>query len=177
MSTNMPIPRVRHRIAQGFKSILPSRLTLGEYGDLARWLTASQFSAFLNMDPFDQAHAYRVFAWLRNKGIDDRELLMAGLFHDVGKSFPGAGIQTTDRALKVILQAGAPEMLESVARRLSSCGRDGLATAVRHPQIGAEMAHELGCSPDTCWLIYHHEHRFRVISKRLSLLQAADLAS
>ena len=64
---------------------LVARVAPGERAELAGWLTPAQLSLFDGMPTADRRHGLDVLGRLRALGTEDRDLLLAGLFHDAGK--------------------------------------------------------------------------------------------
>lgn len=126
---------------------------------------------------FDRQHLCRVGCHLRNQGITDRDVLVAGLLHDIGKYDGQARVRLPDRVAKVVLKRLAPGRLRAIATRYPDGPLRGLALTVRHPEVGAHVARTLGCSARTCWLIAHHEEPSDLGDPDLAAIQAADFAS
>ena len=140
-------------------------------------LTPEQRARFEALPAFDQQHLCRVANHLRSQGVSDRDLLVAGLLHDVGKSDGQNSVRLTDRVAKVLLKRISPGTLDRVAAAYPDCRFPGLALTVLHPELGAEAAREMGCSERTCWLIRNHEAASDLDDPDLACLQAADFAS
>ena len=140
-------------------------------------LTDSQAAAFRALPAHDQAHLCRVYRGLRARGVTDRDLLVAGLLHDLGKSDASGRVRWADRVVRVLLARWAPRVLDRLARRPAPWWRAGLALAVHHPRLGAERGARLGCSARTCWLIAHHEDGSAAEDTGLALLMAVDHAA
>ena len=69
---------------------LVARVAPTERAELAGWLTPPQLALFDGMPVADRRHGLDVLERLRAPGTDapgsdDRDLLLAGLFHDAGK--------------------------------------------------------------------------------------------
>jgi hypothetical protein len=58
---------------------------------LVVWLRPGELALFDVMHRADQRHGIDVVAHLRTAGVDDREVLAAGLLHDCGKGDTGPG--------------------------------------------------------------------------------------
>ena len=129
------------------------------------------------MPAFDQQHLCRVANHLRENGVTDPDVIVAGLLHDIGKFDGVTSVKLTDRVGKVVLKRFAPGTLQKAAASYPGGHFDGLALTVRHPELGAEIARELGCSERTCWLIRHHEAESDLGDPDLAKIQAADFAS
>src|SRR5450756_1800632 len=71
--------------ARQFGRHLVARVTPAERAGLATWLTPAQLALFDGMPVADRRHGTDVLERLRTLGSDDRDLLLAGLFHDAGK--------------------------------------------------------------------------------------------
>ena len=89
------------------------------------------------------------------------DLCVAALLHDVGKVSPArfwrAAWPLVTRPL-VVLEAIAPRWLDqSASADPQQRWRYALYVQREHPQIGAGWAGQVGCTPDACWLIAHHQ--------------------
>jgi hypothetical protein len=127
---------------------LVARVAPGERADLAGWLTPAQLSLFDGMPTADRRHGLDVAARLRALGSDDRDLLLAGLFHDAGK---GTTIRLWHR---VAWSLG--EHLGSWAHRVAGRlpgGEDAMARLRDHAGRSAELALAAGCARRTADLI------------------------
>lgn len=145
---------------------------------VAALLTDRQATAFRSLPRYDQAHLCRVVHLLHRWGVDDPDLLMAGLLHDVGKAGPDSRAWLTDRVARVLLHRIAPGLLHRLSQLPAPRWRRGLAIMEHHAAIGAERAARLGCSSRTCWLIrYHDDASVAQYHPELSVLAAADRAA
>lgn len=167
----------RKRFVQGIRGLSPGRAGASVDRSVLDLLTQEQRKRFDSMPAFDQQHLCRVANHLKENGITDRDVLVAGLLHDIGKSDGNATVRLTDRVAKVLMKRLAPGTLECVAANYPEGRFQGLALTVVHPEIGAEIAHALGCSERTCWLIRYHEASTDFGDPDLACLQAADFAS
>jgi hypothetical protein len=147
--------KVRYRFCQGLGALRPT-IPGDRDAILAEALTAPQAGAFRSLSVHDQAHCCRVYRLLRAQDAA-RDLLAAGLLHDIGKIGPDGRVRLPDRVARVVLRRIAPSVLGWLARLPASGWRVGIARAVHHPRLGAEQARDLGCTERTCWLIAHHE--------------------
>ncbi|MGH2562103.1 MAG: hypothetical protein ACRDJH_23840, partial [Thermomicrobiales bacterium] len=162
-----------HRLRQGFVALRPA--TVDEHAAIrAAKLSPEQVAAFASLANFDRRHLCRVLEALRQAGVDDVDLLQAALLHDLGKRSPHGQVRLIQRATRVLLGRLAPSLLARLSRMPASPWRLGLALAVHHPQLGAEEAARLGCSPRTCWLIAHHEDRPAADDPAMAMLIACD---
>jgi hypothetical protein len=140
-----------------------------ERAGLADWLTSSQLALFDSMHIADRRHGLDVVASLRSEGVDDHELLLAGLLHDAGKGQTGVWPRVANS-----LSARYGAWVWRVAGSLP-----GMAPAIDrlrvHADTSAAMAAEAGCSPRTVELIRNQDAPIDPEAGRL--LQLADEAN
>ena len=79
-------PKVRQ-----FRAHLRARVAPGERSALVAWISPAQLALFDAMHVADRRHGLDVVASLRAEGVDDRDVLLAGLLHDAGKGDTGVG--------------------------------------------------------------------------------------
>jgi hypothetical protein len=96
----------------------------------------------------DRRHGLDVVATLRAEGVDDRDVLVAGLLHDAGK---GPGVGLWPRVAWSLGEVFGPWVV-SVARILPGFG-PALDRLRDHAEISAQIAAAAGCSPRTVALI------------------------
>ena len=167
----------RKRFIQGLRGLSPARAGADVDRSPLELLTPEQRARFDTMPAFDQQHLCRVANHLKEQDISDPDVLVAGLLHDIGKSDGRTQVGLTDRIAKVLLKRVSPGTLERVTASYPNGRFPGLALAVLHPELGAELARSMGCSERTCWLIRHHEAGSDLGDPDLARLQAADFAS
>lgn len=172
-----PVAYARKRIVQGLRGLSPERAGAQVDRSVLDYLTPAQRAYFERMPAFDQQHLCRVANHLRENGVTDPDVIVAGLLHDIGKFDGEHTVRLTDRVGKVVLKRVAPGTLQRVASGYPEGRLKGLALTMRHPEIGAEIARSLGCSDRTCWLIRNHEAESDLGDPDLARLQAADFAS
>jgi hypothetical protein len=177
MSHQSTLAYARKRILQGLRGLRPERAAAGVDRTPLALLTPQQMERFEQLPAFDQQHLCRVASHLRANGVTDPDVLVAGLLHDIGKSDGVRQVRFPDRVGKVLFKRIAPGKLAGIANRYPDGYFCGLALTVRHPEVGAGIAHELGCSDRTCWLIRNHEAPTDLGDADLAKLQAADFAS
>ena len=127
---------------------LAARVTPVERAALAEWLTPAQLALFDGMPVADRRHGLDVVRELRRAGVDDRDVLLAGLFHDAGK---GRGIRLWHR---VAWSLG--ELLGAWVHRAAARVPGGDAAMGRlrdHADRSAELARAVGCGERTAGLI------------------------
>ncbi len=152
-----------------FRSHVQARVEPGERAGLADWTSPRQQAAFDAMHIADRRHGLDVVATLRADGVDDVELLLAGLLHDAGKGQTGVW----PRVAYALGQAYG-----SWAWRLAGLV-PGMAAALerlrRHPETSAAIAEAAGCSARTVELIRNQDAPVDQVAGRL--LRRADEAN
>jgi hypothetical protein len=152
-----------------FRSHLRAGVAADERAGLTDWLTPPQLALFDGMHVADRRHGLDVVATLRSEGVEDIEVLLAGLLHDAGKGLTGV----LPRIAHSLGQAyGA--WVWRVAGRLP-----GMPPAIDrlrvHAETSAALAAQAGCSPRTVELIRHQDAPIDPDAGRL--LQLADEAN
>jgi hypothetical protein len=128
-----------------------ARVTPAERAALASWLAPGQLAVFDAMNLADRRHGLDVVAWLRADGIDDREVLLAGLLHDAGKGQVGF----VPRVIHSLSQAYGAWILR-LTLPLPRLGAS-MARLQAHAELSATQAAAAGCSPRTVELIRHQD--------------------
>ena len=127
---------------------LAARVRPAERAALDAWTTPAQRLLFDAMPRPDQRHALDVVARLRARGIDDPEVLAAGLLHDAGK---GRSIRLWHRVAWSLGERFGPRAW-ATAGRLPG-GARAMARLRDHAERSAELAARAGCRPRTVALI------------------------
>ncbi|MDA8204351.1 MAG: hypothetical protein M0Z49_16660 [Chloroflexi bacterium] len=139
------------RKVRQFATHLHARVTPEERRELTAWLTPDQQYLFEAMHPADRRHGLDVVRRLRSEGWTDRDVLLAGLFHDSGKGrvglWPRVAWALGDRYGR--LPRAAATVLPGF--------RAALRTLDRHPEASAELALRAGCTPRAADLIRRQE--------------------
>ena len=135
-------PKVRQ-----FRAHLRANVTPAERAALVTWTTPAQLALFDSMHVADRRHGLDVAASLSGDGVDDCDVLLAGLLHDAGKGDTGV----------------LPRVAYSVGQRYGSWGwrgaslvpgwADALARLKTHARASATLAAAAGCSARTVDLI------------------------
>jgi predicted HD phosphohydrolase len=120
-------------------------------------LTPSTQALFDRLPVHDRRHLVAVTLKLQQAGVDDRDLLVASLLHDVGKADERGHVTLMHRIAKVMLEEVSPQTLDWLARPGNGRLRHGFQLAVEHASLGAAQAERAGCSARAVWLIRNHE--------------------
>jgi hypothetical protein len=130
---------------------LRARVRAAERVELATWLTPAQLALFDSMHRADRRHGLDVVTTLRRVGVDDREVLLAGLLHDSGKGATGL-------VPRIVWSLGEVfgERVRTAAGRVPGMAR-ALDRLRAHPERSAELALAAGCTDRTADLIRHQE--------------------
>jgi hypothetical protein len=157
------------RKVRQFREHLSARVGPAERARLRTWLSPEQLAVFDAMTVADRRHGLDVVAELRRRGVDDLDVLRAGLLHDAGKGDTGLW----PRVAYSLGQAYGPWVwrVASVAPGFGPA----LEVLREHPERSARLAAEAGCDPRTVELIRHQEAPVDPVYGRL--LHDADEAS
>ena len=152
-----------------FGSHLRARVTDDERLALDSWTTPAQAALFDSMHVADRRHGLDVVATLRGDGIDDPEVLLAGLLHDAAKGNTGV----LPRVVHSLGQAWGG-WVPWVARLVP--GMAASLTRLRvHAEASAGLAAAAGCPPRTVELIRWQEApRDPEFGERLRLADEAN---
>jgi len=152
-----------------FRSHVRARVAPDERAALAGWMTPDQLALFDSMHVADRRHGLDVVTTLREQGVTDEEVLLAGLLHDAGKGRTGVW----PRVANSLGQAYGPWVWR-VAGVLPPM-RLALERLREHAEASARLAERAGASPRTVDLIRHQEAPVDPDAGRL--LQLADEAN
>ena len=138
--------KVRQFRAHRGATVAPS-----ERAGLGTWLTHAQLALFDGMHVADRRHGLDVVATLREQGVADRDVLVAGLLHDAGKG-------QTALWPRVAYSLGQEygRWIWRVAGMLPGWSA-ALVRLRDHAEISARLAADAGCSPLTVELIRHQD--------------------
>lgn len=130
------------------------------------WLSPAEAELFRRMPPADQVEGVAVAERLASWGYErDRNLLVAGLLHDSGKSLAPNGVQL--RIAATVIEGFMPGLMWPLLHRGGALGM-----LWNHPATGAELAAKAGLCEDVVALI--REHHLPAQNARLLALQRAD---
>lgn len=148
---------------------LVGRVQPWERASVARWLTPAELALFDSMHRADRRHGLDVVARLRADGVDDRDVLAAGLLHDSGKGRAGVA----PRVVHALAEAYG-DGLRGIVSWLP--GMDEELERLRdHAARSAALAAAAGCPERTVELIRWQEQPRDLHYGRL--LKVADDAS
>jgi hypothetical protein len=174
--------RIGYRVQQFLASLRPA-ITLQEQAELRGWLPPLAVLLFLQMTPRDQRHSLDVLYQVQQAAPDQPDLSAAALLHDAAKTAPpGRQVRLHHRVLVVLMNAARPGWVQQVARDDPGSWRYPFYLHLHHPDLGARLAEQAGCSPLTAELIRRHQEKLphaprNETERLLVLLQAADDAS
>lgn len=141
--------RALHRSRQLFGALRP-RVDAERRAQAFALLRDGERRLFASMTPRDQQHCLDVYARLRAKSGDDRELLVAALLHDAGKG----RVALWHRVAYVLLAARAPRLLDRAAAPGEGDGwRQALYRCRHHETLGAALARAAGATERVAALI------------------------
>ena len=123
-----------------------------ERSRLDSWLTPQEAALFDGMAVADQRHGLHVVADLRRHGVDDHDLLLAGLLHDCGKS---RRIRLVHRVAWSLGVRYGGWILASAS--LLPTFRAGLAALRDHAERSAVLMAAAGCSARAVELVRNQE--------------------
>jgi hypothetical protein len=145
-----------YRLRQ-FWIALKSAPTAGDLAAIEDHLTPDLMALFLRMQPGEQVHSLSIYHQLQSQGETNRDLLVAALLHDVGKSrYP---LRVWERVIVVIARRYFPEKVPKWGEGEPMGWRRAFVVAQQHPDWGADMAQEAGTSRVCVDLIRHHQDR------------------
>jgi hypothetical protein len=134
-----------------FRGHLTARVGPDERVAVASWLQPGQLALFDRMHVADRRHGLDVLASLRAQGVEDRDVLLAGLLHDAGKGRVGV----LPRVVHSLGQAYGPWVVRLGGIVPGWAG--DLETLASHAETSAGLAAEVGCPPRTVDLIRYQE--------------------
>jgi hypothetical protein len=144
--------RALHRSRQLVGALRP-RVDAERRAEAFALLRDGERRLFASMTPRDQQHCLDVYARLRAKSGDDRELLVAALLHDAGKG----RVALWHRVAYVLLAARATRLLDRAVRQGGPGEGDGWRQALyrcrHHEALGAALARAAGATERVAALI------------------------
>src|SRR6185503_15549188 len=152
-----------------FRSHVRATVAADERTALATWVSPPQLSLFDSMHVADRRHGLDVVATLREQGVTDEEVMIAGLLHDAGKGNTGVWPRV---AFSLGQAYGAPVWRAAGVLPGMRAAIERLRT---HAETSAQLAERAGATPRTVELIRHQEAPVDPEAGRL--LQLADEAN
>ena len=137
--------------ARRFAGHLRARVSATERSALDGWLSPAQLRLFDAMHVADRRHGLDVVATLRAEGVNETDVLVAGLLHDAGKDQTGVW----SRVVYSLGQAYG-SWIWRVAGIVPGVRRD-LERLRDHAETSARLAATAGCSARTVELIRHQD--------------------
>ena len=152
-----------------FRSHVRARVAPDERAALAGWVSPERLSLFDAMHVADRRHGLDVVTTLREQGVRDDEVLLAGLLHDAGKGRTGVWPRVAYSLGQaygtwVWWVAGILPPMDRAIERLRA-----------HAETSARLVERAGASARTVDLIRHQEAPVDPDAGRL--LQLADEAN
>jgi hypothetical protein len=144
-----------YRLRQGLRAVFafskPVELPLA-----AQYLTPELLALFRQMRRSEQLHSLNVLRDVLAQGATPRELCVAALLHDVGKSrFP---LWTWQKTLAVLVRKFAPTQFDRWSKGdPANLWMRPFVVYVEHPAWSAELIRAAGASADAIWLVTHHQ--------------------
>jgi hypothetical protein len=123
----------------------------GERAALVAWTSPAQLALFDSMHVADRRHGLDVVASLRAEGVDEPDVLIAGLLHDAGKGATGVWPRVA-----YSLGSRYGTWIWRVAGVVPGF-RPALERLRTHADTSAALAATAGCSPRTVELIRNQE--------------------
>ena len=167
------IARATGRVAQGVRYLAPRRAAALD-AELQRLLRPAEFELVRKLAVADRAHLLAVHQKLQRLGCADRDVLVAGLLHDIGKVDGDVRVGLVHRTVAVLLRGSSPMILDRLAKSGTERWQHAFQLVNSHPIRGAQLARDAGCNERVCWLIEHHHDASADGDAGLRLLQQAD---
>jgi len=166
-----------YRAWQFWQSFKPD-LSQQDLDRIRLYLSPVEMVLFTKMPAPDQNHSYRVMNSVLDIGTNDENLIKAALLHDIGKG--SHRLRCWERVFAVLVRGLFPGLAIMWGKGEPVGFKRPLVILLQHPEWGAELAAEAGCSEDLIWLIKNHENYHPPASTPqrkldlLNILQAAD---
>jgi hypothetical protein len=144
-----------YRIGQAIRGLVAFSQPV-DYALAAAYLSPELMALFDRMRRSEQLHGLNVLRTVLAQGQAPRDLGVAALLHDVGKS--RYSVRIWQKTIAVVVETLAPRLFERFSR--GNPARFWLRPFVvkaRHPEWSAEMLAEAGASEAAVWLAAHHQ--------------------
>jgi putative nucleotidyltransferase with HDIG domain len=156
------VVRIFYRARQLW-SALAAALSAEDIERISEALTPDQMMLFLRLQPGEQAHSFRIYRQLCEQSETNRDLLVAALLHDVGKSCHP--LHLWERVEIVFVKHFAPEKMKEWGRGEPRGWKRPFVVAEQHAAWGAQMAAQAGASPLAVALIQRHQESYRSMAR------------
>jgi len=154
-----------------FVGYVSANVSDAERAELAALLTPEQLALFGAMPRADRRHGLDVATTLRRAGHgDDRELILAGILHDVGK---GRSVRLWHRVAWSLGQRYGRWVVETA--QVMPGARPVFVRLERHPHISAELARAAGAPARTVELIREQADPHDPAARTLHLADEGEL--
>ena len=119
-------------------------------------LSAKTWTLFMQLQPFEQAHALQVLARLEAQSPElHPDLRVAALLHDVGKSC--CPLNIWERSLVVLAKKLFPRRVRVLGQSECRGWQRPFVSAEQHPAWGAQLVAEAGASALVVALVRRHQ--------------------
>lgn len=144
-----------YRIRQGLRTVLAFSQPV-EVSLAAEYLTPDLLALFEQMRRGEQLHSLNVLRHVLAQGATPRDLAVAALLHDVGKTrYP---LRTWQKTLAVLVRALSPAWFSRWSKGdPANMWMRPFVVYVQHPAWGANMIAAAGASETAVWLVDHHQ--------------------
>ena len=152
----------RHLALRFFSVVLARGLKPREIDEIGTWLSPGEREAFFAQPPFDQRHGLESAQYLAGLHPRRRDLIRAGLLHDIGKRHSHLG--------------PLGRSLASAHAKLGGRARGKWLSYLEHGSVAGAELEALGAEPIVVdFALHHHGGRPASIPEPdWDLLQAAD---
>jgi len=165
-----------YRVQQFRQDVFAGPLLDNAQAFVSTTLTPDELQLFQQFSYSEQWHSYRVATMLVEAGHNQHDLIVAALLHDVGKT--KAPISVMERSLIVLAQWFLPNYVGQLGEGEPVGWKRPFVVKIQHPEWGANMAEQAGCSSLAISLIRRHQDPLSEIKSEedrlLQLLQWAD---